>query len=219
MVVYHEIDLNIGDPLKFDLYRHKPAYFRTAVDPEEGSIRFIWQMKAVSSISVKFTVSASTLHSRPRGDLCEYSTSSGNEMTVYYGHDVSTVYMAMSTSYQCRCSVAARCRPDVDFERLKLWREVDRKDVFKKFERVHGNKFAFLDEGEGKNKDKKNNEQNKLSDIELEIWKEKFTKLKEKDDMKLKLFQKVRNMKQQEIEQMPDLDHRPYLQQLLVAFC
>lgn len=173
-------------------------------------------MKADSSAVVKFTASASTLHSRPRPAISDCFVTTGSELTLTINTGVTEVFFSIDVASRCKCLVAVKNRPPIDQERLKKWREIDRRDVFKEFERKHGNKFSLLEPNKKKDKHRPSDVE-ELSEAELIKWKDKYLALKEKEEKKLKLFQKIRQMKKQDIEQLQDFDHRPYLQELLVV--
>lgn len=150
-------------------------------------------------------------------EVSEWRAESGSEMKVEFDTSVKVLYISMQTSVDCRCFLVARRVDLVNQERLKEWREIDRRDVFKEFERKHGNKFAFLLEDKQSDQRRVLGQMEELSPAQIDYWKKLFTEIKAKEDKKLVLFQKLRNIKKEDIPLIEDLDCKPFLKEILVV--
>lgn len=166
---------------------------------------------------MNFRLMLSTLFARPRADRCEKMVDSGAEITFNFKPEDGVLYIAMTVNRQSNCSLVARQPSTASQEKLQAWREVDRRDVFKDFERKHAAKFAFLAE-EQKIKPKdwlQFRPKEPLSDEEQLKWKNKYMDLKTRQDKKLRLFQKLSNFKNTDYDQIEKLDEKPFLMEIL----
>lgn len=164
-----------------------------------------------------FSVMASTLFNRPRADRCEAMIESGPELVFNFGPDHKQLHLAIVVNLQSHCYLVAKQLSMANQQKLQEWREVDRRDVFKDFERRHANKFAFLyDEQQQKSKEwLLHRPQEILSEPEQARWKQKYTEMKSRHDKKLRLFQKMSKYTKEDIDNIEDLDSKPFLMEIL----
>lgn len=181
----------------------------------------MWRVKSVEGVKVSFRVMVSMLFNRPSPDRCEMIADSGAEMAVTFASEDKHMHISVLVNRKSQCALTVRQRSTKSQEKLQAWREIDRRDVFKDFERRHANKFAFLDEGlKNKPRDWLNIRPTEpLSLEEQDHWKKKYITMKTKHERKLRLFQKLSNYKQEEIDEIEDLDSKPFLMEILVNGC
>lgn len=187
-------------------------------------------MKSLEVRTAEFRVFVSYYYSHPNSSNCDEVHTSPKSIVLHAkgsnltaesdsGYASGRVFEREFLYFSVYCYCEITFWLTLRFHRFEIERPLDlqkeKHNPFTEFQKKHAEKFAFL--GGERNRRPIGGYGSTLTPEEQELWKKLYYEKKAKQEKKLKLFQKMGDLKTGTFTHIEGLEMRPFLQEILVV--